>query len=106
MRSVLNTGRSRVCPRSQFTPQSAWVLASAFPRREIHLAESSKGTIINGDETDAKREPWWLEDLFERPQISRQTKMPHLTVGTSTRRVENGRSIRLPKQESLKPNRY
>jgi hypothetical protein len=49
-----------------------------------------KQLLIKPEGSDAKSESWGLEDLFERPQISRQTRMPNLMEGKSTRRVENG----------------
>jgi hypothetical protein len=52
--------------------------------------EVGEAVIIKPEGSDAKSESWGLEDLFERPQISRQTRMPNLMERKSTRRVENG----------------
>jgi hypothetical protein len=49
-----------------------------------------EAVIIKSEGSDAKSESWGLEDLFETPQISRQTRMPNLMERKSTRRVENG----------------
>ncbi len=49
-----------------------------------------EAVIIKPEGSDAKSESWGLEDLFERPQVSRQTRMPNLMERKSTRRVENG----------------
>jgi hypothetical protein len=55
-----------------------------------------EAVIIEPEGSDAKGESWGLEDLFERPQISRQTRMPNLMEGKSTRRVGSSRPKRLP----------
>ena len=60
---------------------------SAGVAREREVGEA---VIIKPERNDAKSESWGLEDVFERPQISRQTRMPNLMERKSTRRVENG----------------
>jgi hypothetical protein len=62
---------------------------SAGVAREREVGEA---VIIKPERNDAKSESWGLEDVFERPQISRQTRMPNLMERKSTRRVENGPS--------------
>ena len=52
------------------------------------IAPSCENAIIIPEGNDAKGESRGLEDLFERPQISGQTGMPHLMERKSTRRVE------------------
>src|SRR4029077_19568617 len=52
------------------------------------IAPSCENAIIIPEGNDAKGESRGLEDLFERPQISGQTRMPHLMERKSTRRVE------------------
>jgi hypothetical protein len=46
--------------------------------------------IIMPEGSDAKRESRGLENLFERPQVSRQTWMSRLMERKSTRCVETG----------------
>jgi hypothetical protein len=58
-------------------------------RHESLESEVGKAVIIKPEGSEAKSESWGLEDLFERPQISRQTRMPNLMERKSTRRVEN-----------------
>jgi len=48
---------------------------SAGVAREREVGEA---VIIKPEGSDAKSESWGLEDLFERPQISRQTRMAQL----------------------------
>jgi len=50
--------------------------------------EVGEAVIIKPEGTDAESESWGLEDLYERPQVSRQTRMPNLMERKSTRRVE------------------
>ena len=52
------------------------------------IAPSCEKAIIIQERNDAKGESWGLEDLFEKPQISGQTRMPHLMERKSTRRIE------------------
>jgi hypothetical protein len=52
------------------------LLAGVAREREVGEAD-----IIKPEGSDAKSESWGLEDLFERPQISRQTRMPNLMEG-------------------------
>ncbi len=51
------------------------------------IAPTCENAIIP-EGNDARGESRRMEDLFERPQISGQTRMPHLMERKSTRRVE------------------
>ena len=46
--------------------------------------------MIKPEVSNAKSESWRLEGLFERTQISRQTRLPNLMERKSTRWVEEG----------------
>jgi hypothetical protein len=61
-----------------------------FRQESPERLEVDQAVMINPEGSNAKSESWGLEDLFERPQISRQTRMRNLMERKSTRRVENG----------------
>jgi hypothetical protein len=65
-------------------------VAKPFRQESPESAKTGEAIIMKPEGSDAKSESWRLEDLFERPQISRQTRMPNLMERKSTRRVENG----------------
>jgi hypothetical protein len=65
LRNVLVTGEISISLKT----------LSAGVAREREVGEA---VIIKPEGSDAKSESWGLEDLFERPQISRQTRMPNL----------------------------
>ena len=66
------------------------VLRPVIPAVNRTRARSWRCSYYQTEGSDAKSESWGLEDLFERPQISRQTRMPKLMERKSPRRVETG----------------
>ena len=52
-----------------------------------------RAVIIKPEVSNAKSESCRLEDLFERTQISQQTRLPNLMESKSTRWVEEGEDL-------------
>ena len=68
-----------------------------FCRSEFGRIVLPTEVIINPEVSDAKSKSRGLEGLFERAQISRQTRLLNLMERKSTRRVEDGEAY--PQQE-------
>jgi hypothetical protein len=75
--------------------RSQFQIPGSPPKTNIIVAKSTADTEQVREpweltRSDAKSESWGLENLFERSQISGETRMPNLMERKSTRRVENG----------------
>ena len=80
----------RLPPQPRHCDRCCEFHSKPFRQESPERLEVGEAVILKPGGSDAKSESWGLEDLFERPQISRQTRMPNLMERKSTRRVENG----------------